>query len=167
MAKYLPDCVGEFVEALPESRTNEAVEKNIKEFGDMYGAKYVESVVWSQDDARQILKEMGLHENMSFFDFYLHSFELPDVYRSEDLYGLSEIYSDFKESYWTGRYPSINEKYLQLSSIEGEYSYFYKKDSDEVFGVGFDQMNAFMAGELKPLFPSFYEFLNWYFSDKE
>ncbi len=165
MARNLPDCVFGFVEELPESRKNEIVERNIKEFGDLYGEKYVESVVWSQEDARRILSEMGVHENTLIFEFYLYSFELPDVFRTEALYGLSEIYADFKNSYWGEKHPEISEKYLQLSSIEGEYSYFYKKESGEVFGVALDKIDLLVAGEIEPLFYSFYEFLNWYFSD--
>ena len=167
MVEKFPKCVFPYIEKLPENRNDKSILANIKKFGDMYGEKYVESIVWSQEDAKNILSRMGVKESELFFQFYLNSFELPKIDKPDDLYGLSEIYADFLNSYWSNRYPGIEKKFLQLSSIEGEFSYFYNKETGEVFGVEFDQMDLLWSGELKPLFSSFYEFLDWYFSDSD
>jgi hypothetical protein len=53
---------------------------------------------------------------------------------------------------------------LQISSIEGEGSYFYDKKTDAVYDVDWGDMDDFMAGRLKPIFTSFYDFLEWYYS---
>ena len=65
------------------------------------------------------------------------------------------------------KYPQIGKRYLQLSSIEGEYSYFYDKETDALYGVDWGEMDDFMAGKLKPLFTSFYDFLEWYYSEED
>jgi hypothetical protein len=56
---------------------------------------------------------------------------------------------------------------LQISSIEGEGSYFYDKKTDAVYDVDWGDMDDFMAGRLKPIFTSFYDFLEWYYSEED
>ena len=127
---------------------------------------YINSIIWTQEEAKNILKEIGVLEDTSFYDFYLNVIDEPEAYRAEDFYGLSQILEDYKNPFWS-RYPEIGKRYLQLSSIEGEYSYFYDKETDALYGVDWGEMDDFIAGKLKPLFTSFYDFLEWYYSEED
>ena len=78
---------------------------------------------------------------------------------------LEQIIQNYQQPFWGRKYPGIEKRYLQLSSIEGEYSYFYDKETDALYGVDWKDMNDFMTGKLKPLFSTFYDFLEWYYGE--
>ncbi|WP_263834051.1 hypothetical protein [Sulfurospirillum oryzae] len=79
---------------------------------------------------------------------------------------LKEIVEEYRHPFWGDKYPGIEQKYLRISSIEGEGSYFYDKETDAVYEVEWKDMDDFMAGKLQPLFTSFYDFLEWYYSEE-
>ena len=83
------------------------------------------------------------------------------------MYDLEEILQNYNQPFWGQKYPGIEQRYLQLSSIEGEYSYFYDKETDALYGVDWKDMDDFIAGKHTPLFTSFYDFLEWYYSEDE
>jgi len=163
----IPSNVKKHINILPKNKDNKTLVENIKEFRGVYGDDYVDSIIWCQEDAKKVISHLGIDHHSTFSFFYLHAFELPEAFRSEELYGLSEIFEDFKDSFWEGRYTEINSRYIQLSSIEGEFSYFYDKKTDAVYGVDWIDMNSFIKGELPSLFPTFFIFLEWYFSEIE
>jgi len=162
----LPKSIKKYLELLPKDKTNQEVIKNIEDFSSLYGSDYVNAIIWTQIEAKEALNQIGIEEDKTFYKFYLHSSEELDSYR-ENIYGLSQIVEDYEESFWEDRYPQIGERYLQMSSIEGEWSYFYDKETDAVYGVDWNEMDDFVAGKLKPLFTSFYDFLEWYYSEDE
>ena len=162
----LPQNVNAYIDALPIDRNELELVSEIERFRSLYGDEYVNSIIWCQEDAKAAFKCLGIDRNSLFGKFYLHSFESPEIFRSEDLFGLSEILENFKNSFWDERYNKIGNRYLQLSSLEGEYSYFYDKLNDAIYGVSWNEMEIFMKGELPPLFPTFFEFIQWYYSEK-
>ena len=101
--------------------------------------------------------------NSSFVDFY--SFVIGPTGKGEPLYDLEQIIKDYENPFWKEQYPNITDNYLQISSIEGQGSYFYDKETDAVYDVDWSQMDDFMAGKLEPMFNSFYDFLEWYYSE--
>jgi hypothetical protein len=44
---------------------------------------------------------------------------------------------------------------------------FYDKKIDAVYEVDWGEMDDFMAGRLKPIFSSFYDFLEWYYNEED
>lgn len=92
---------------------------------------------------------------------------MPDVYRSNEIFGLSEIRDDFRSPFWGEKYNKITDRFLLLSSVEGEYSYFYDKINDCIFGVDWKEMDDFINGKLSPLFNTSFDFLDWYFSEQD
>jgi len=106
--------------------------------------------------------------NSAFVDFY--SFAVGGCGSRGDadcLYTLEQIIEDYKNPFWKDKYPNLTDRYLRISSIEGEGSYFYDKETDAVYDVDWNQMDDFVAGKLKPMFNSFYDFLEWYYDEEE
>lgn len=59
---------------------------------------------------------------------------------------------------------NLPEEYIPLDSFEGEFGYFYNKNTDEVLGLGLgQQMEDFFAGKFNSQWKSFNSFLEWYF----
>jgi len=165
MNQNLPDNVLPFVEPLPEDYSSGNVAANIDKFRRMYGDEYVKSIIWTAADARKVLNDIGVKCSSALYSFYQHAFELPRAYRNEELFGLSQVRDDFNNPFWGDKYKDIQHNFLLLSSIEGEHSYFYGKDADTVYGVGWEKMDLLVSGALDPLFSSSFDFLAWYFSD--
>lgn len=166
MSESLPEMIREFIKPLPLSRDDESLAETIEKFKKLYGEEYVNSQIWCKEDAENILNEMGVESDTTLYKFYLNSFESPNVFRSEDLYGLIEIYQDYKDPFGS-ELNGNSRKVLRISSIEGEYSLFYDIRSGQVYGVDWKDKSEFINGNLDPLFNSFYEFLTWYYSDAE
>ena len=80
------------------------------------------------------------------------------------LYTLEEVLESYKLPLWAKDYPGFEKRYLQLSSIEGDHSLFFDKNTDYVFGVESGEIGRLVAGEIAPKFKSFDGFLLWYFS---
>jgi len=124
-------------------------------------------VILTQESREWFKNNLGLeHIDSAFVDYY--SFAIGGNGRGEELYDLERIMKEMKQPFcmWE-KYPQIGKRYLQLSSIEGQGSYFYDKETDALYDVGWDEMDDFMAGKLKPLFTSFYDFLEWYYSEED
>ena len=156
----------------PENRaTNEA--KEIIE--DLYNMGYskddINEMTISQEDAQEKLRRLNIKKNTVFYDFYMNglnesNLSIPE--EADELYGLDEIYESYKNSHpLYAQYPQIGKRYLQISSPEGEHSYFYDKETDAVYSVDWSQLEELNAGKLKPMFNSFYDFLEWYYGDED
>ncbi|HHD79432.1 MAG TPA: hypothetical protein ENK98_07365 [Epsilonproteobacteria bacterium] len=122
-----------------------------------------------QEERKRALKNMGIDEekNDVFLEFYLNGAEYPKAYRIETLVSLEEILDDYKNPFWGDEYPGIEQRYLRISSIEGEGSLFYDKKTDAVYDVDWNEMDDLIAGTLEPKFNSFYDFLEWYYGDED
>ncbi|SSC08997.1 hypothetical protein [bacterium endosymbiont of Bathymodiolus sp. 5 South] len=126
-------------------------------------------IVLTQESREWFRDNLGLkYLNSAFVDFYSFcSGGCGPNDNADCLYGLEEICEDYKQSFHADDYPNITDRYLQISSIEGEGSYFYDKKTDAVYDVDWGDMDDFMAGRLKPIFTSFYDFLEWYYSEED
>jgi len=115
----------------------------------------------TQGDVGKILDTLKIRKDSSFHDFFLRDFDLPRGL-GEELEAISVIaFND----YWSDEHPEIGKRYLQLTSIEGEGSYFYDKETDAVYDVNWGEEADMINGKKKPWFNSFYDFLEWYYGD--
>ena len=167
MSENLPDNVSPFVEHLPKNLSIGNVTANIEKFRGMYGDDYVNSIIWTAEDAKGVLGDLGIQSTSALYSFYQNAFELPQAYRNEELFGLSQIRDDFNKPFWGDKYKNIQDKFLLISSTEGEHSYFYDKNADSVYGVGWEKMDELLDGTLDPLFSSFFDFFIWYFTGED
>jgi len=132
-----------------------------------YSEEAINEMLITQDDRKNALNEIGIQDNTTFYEFFINYAEESFNEEADLMYALDEIYEDYKNSFWSDKYPNITDRYLQISSIEGEYSYFYDKETDAVYGVDWGEMDDFMAENLEPEWKSFYDFLEWYYSEDE
>lgn len=147
----------------PKSRFEERAQEQIKWYlNNGYSNEEIKDIIITEEEALNILEILGIDKNTAFYQFYIKFKSTCD-----EILELDEILEDYKNPFWADKYPVIQEKYLRISSIEGEGSYFYDKQTDELYDVDWKDMDDFMAGKLKPLFTSFYDFLEWYYSEED
>lgn len=152
------------IRAIANRRTKEFLKEKEELLNVGYEDEQIDSMLMTVEDRKNALSEMGISNSSVFYEYYLNYVDEVDKDATEGLYSLDEIYEDYEQPFWK-RYKEIEDRYLQLSSIEGEWSYFYDKQTDAVYGVDWGDMDDFIAGKLNPLFASFYDFLEWYYSD--
>jgi hypothetical protein len=163
----LPKVFNEWVSFRPLSRNEKKIQE---EFGGRLASgqsqESLDKWIITKAEAINALNTLMINPNSVFYEFY-------STYRSVDsseregaklIYDLGEIFENSKNPFHS-KYPQIGKRYLQLSSIEGEYSYFYDKETDYLYGIDWNEMDDFFVkGKLKePLFTSFYDFLEWYY----
>lgn len=62
----------------------------------------------------------------------------------------------------------LPQEYIPLDGFEGEGGYFYNRQTQQVLFITIgDRLEAFQKGELKPQWPDFNAFLEWYFELEE
>jgi hypothetical protein len=127
---------------------------------------------WFEDideEYKNALEKLGIDMGSDFAAFYLHAEEGPTFYnRRYEIYQIcwfminSSDYMLAMES--AHAVLNLPEEYIPLDSFEGEYGFFYNKNTDEVIGLGLgQQMEDFYAGKLDSQWKSFNSFLEWYF----
>ena len=166
----LPLKISKNIIKYPESRITKESKELIE---DLYGMGYskndIQKMTISQKDAQQKLKYLDVKKDKAFYEFYINGlneskFSIPE--EADNLYGLDEIYENYQNPHpLYVKYPQIGKRYLQISSSEGEHSYFYDKETDAIYSVDWSQLDDFNDGKLKPMFNSFYDFLEWYYSE--
>ena len=168
----LPKCFEEWHPATlrPKSREEEEVQERFKRHLEQgISQKYLDDLIITKNEACNALNILKVSKNTTFYEFY-STFIGIDSSEQEDaelIHSLDEIYANYKQPFWSDKYPNIQERYLRISSIEGQGSYFYDKETDALYDVHWSEMDDLMAGELEPLFTSFYDFLEWYYSEED
>lgn len=123
-----------------------------------------ERMIVSQEQAVAHLRRLGVLEGSLFFEIMSRYRAIP-LGQGEELNTLEQIVENVNDyCVWDDDYPKFSEKYLELSSIEGEGSYFYDKATDAVYDVNWGDMPEFVGGRIPPTWISFKEFLEWYYS---
>ncbi len=115
----------------------------------------------TQSDVAKALEFLKVNKDSAFYDFFLRDFDSPKG-KGEELEAITAIITD---DYWEDEYPGISKRYLRISSIEGEGSYFYDKETDAVYDVNWGEEADMIRGKKEPWFDSFYDFLEWYYGD--
>lgn len=124
------------------------------------------------------LNKIGIDGGI-FYDFFVNSYayDIPENKRGQELFTLDQILENYQSQNWLNlfpdrvalkeKYPEAGKRYLQITSIEGEGSYFYDIETDYVYDVNWGQEENMVMGKLKPWFTSFYDFLEWYYGESD
>lgn len=121
-------------------------------------------MITNQDQASSALGELGVDRSSLFFQIYKQVRNFP-LGCGEELSTLDQIVNSSKNSFWENEFPGFSKKYLELSSIEGEGSYFYELSTDKVYDVDWDDMDDFVGGDVQVNWATFGDFLEWYYAD--
>ena len=153
----------------PENRENDKYQDIINNLFSDCSIDCLKQYIITKSEASDKLDEMGINKNSTLYKYYSNYIGVDSSNRkSADLLStLEEIYEDYKNPFWQEQYPNIQDRYLRISSIEGEHSYFYDKETDAVYDVDWNQMDDLVSGKLKPQWKSFYDFLEWYYGEDE
>jgi len=117
----------------------------------------------TQEDRNYFLNELKVkHSDSAFIDFYSVVGFSP-LGKGDELYTFDQIIEDTESGFHSDEYPEIGKRYLQFTSIEGEGSYFYDKETDAVYDVNWGEESDMISGKKQPWFNSFYDFLEWYY----
>jgi len=130
------------------------------------------------DEINKIFQLLNIKQDISFYDFY-SQVGFPKIGNGEELFTLDQILENYQSQNWITllsdnnkkifqeKYPNAGKKYLQITSIEGGGSYFYDKETDYVYDIDYGQEENMVSKKLEPLFTSFYDFLEWYYSEED
>ena len=121
------------------------------------------SFIISDESKAYFLDEIGIKNRNSAFISYYTVVALTPKGNGEELLTLDKIIEEYDTQEYEGVEAKEMERFLKLSSVEGEGSYFYDKNSDAIYDVNWGQEPDLAAGTLKPKFDTFYEFLEWYY----
>jgi hypothetical protein len=105
--------------------------------------------IYTKQQAEEKLNKIGLSSSSLFYKFF-STYRFFPIGNGEELYNLNLMQAE--------------EGYLQLSSPEGEGSYFYQISTDAVFDVGWGDKESLVSGNLDPKWTTFQEFLSWYYN---
>ncbi|APG49479.1 hypothetical protein ACRGNN_004173 [Providencia stuartii] len=121
------------------------------------------------NEYRDALLSINVDIDSDFAQFYLHVEDCPTFLgRNREIYQIGWFLIN-SNSYplsieRTHKALKMPEEYLPLDNFEGEYGYFYNQKTGEVIGLGLGkEIHDFMAGILKPQWPSFNDFLEFFF----
>ena len=124
---------------------------------------YSKTVI-TQEQAESALEKLGIGSDSVFYQVMKRVRFFP-LGAGEELNTLDQIIRYAKNSFWGDDYPGFSDKYLELSSIEGEGSYFYERATDCVYDVGWSDMDSLIEGKLAPTWNKFSDFIEWYYGD--
>jgi hypothetical protein len=117
-------------------------------------------------DSNEKLADLGVPKVSDFYEFYSRTRFMP-VGEGEELNTLDGIIEHKESGFHEEDCPGIYDRFLQLSSIEGEGSYFYEIETGIVYDADWGEEKAMMLGTLEKKWPSFYAFLEWYYPPDE
>ena len=129
----------------------------------------------SEEDEQWFKKTFGIVPKSSFIDFY-SVVAFPPIGKTNELLSLEQILEYYNDpSFWWDdidddikkQYPDAPKRYLQISTQEGEGGLYYDTKTDAVYDVNWGEEEDMITGKLKPMFNSFYDFLEWYYSEDD
>ncbi|OAZ40234.1 hypothetical protein [Paenibacillus polymyxa] len=134
---------------------------------------YCKSKNWWFEDITEeyehALAKLGIDLGSDFAAFYLHAEDGPTFFnRRREIYQICWFMINSSD-YMLGMERThvvlnMPEEYIPLDSFEGEFGFFYNKNTDEVVGLGLgQQIEDFFAGKSNSQWKSFNSFLEWYF----
>lgn len=147
-------------------RTRGEFDKNLnaaKEKGYKVPELDYERMVTDQVKAGAVLAALGVSGESLFYQVYQQVNFLPKGCGGE-INTLDQILRCHSDSFWEDEYPGFSKKYLELSSIEGEGSFFYETLTDSVYDVCWNDMDDFVVGSVEARWKKFSDFLEWRYS---
>lgn len=143
---------------MPQSR--ESKEFDINYYLDNgFTFEELENKVLTIEDSIKMLKKLGVKEDSVFYAFVSKMGFIPQGDFSWEVCSLEEIYENKIYSIWNKEYPNLTDRFLQLTSTEGEGSVFYDIEKDNIYDVSFNDMGNLINGTLKSEWDSFEDYL--------
>jgi hypothetical protein len=121
-------------------------------------------MIITKEQAITALDKLEISSESLFYKVMVEVRDFP-MGQGDELHALQHIFDCSNDSFWESEYPGISKKFLELSSAEGEGSYFYDKTTDEVINVDWNDMEELNLGNAKPTWKTYGEFLDWYYSN--
>lgn len=121
---------------------------------------YSKAIITSEQ-ARSALTQLEIQD--SLFNEVMATYRCFPKGFGAELNTLDQIVECAHNRYWEDDYQNFYTRFLELSSIEGEGSYFLGKNTGAVFDVGWSDMDQLFQGELKPKWSHYEKFLGWYY----
>ncbi|MFG0631098.1 hypothetical protein [Pseudomonas sp. xss_2] len=126
---------------------------------------------WWFDDAfedyQQALSDLGIPMDSDFVEFFLHVEDSPTfLSRHTEIFqvGWFLVNSSYEDSIEAARDMGLPEEYLPLDDFQAEHGFFYNTRTGEVLELEAGPLLVdFLAGKVKPQYPDFNAFLEWYF----
>ncbi len=109
-----------------------------------------EDGIYTKGQAEKELGKFGVCKTKLFHELF-STYRFFPIGNGEEIHNVSEMAND-------------PEGFLQLSSPEGEGSYFYQISTDAIFDVSWGEEKLLSAGKLEPTWLSFKEFMGWYYN---
>ena len=162
----LPDAVLKIIEQQKVEKSGKEIsEEEAKDLMRKQGCseEYIEKTFKS---AESKLASLGVPEDSSLYEFYTNIGFIP-LGQGEELNTLDGIIEHKESGFHEEENPGIYDRFLQLSSIEGEGSYFYEIETGIVYDADWGEEESMMQGTLAKKWPNFYSFLEWYYSPEE
>lgn len=122
-------------------------------------------MVVTQEQAIFALDKLNIDSRTDFYRA-MKEFRGFPLGKGSELHTLDQIIESVKIAYWDSEYSGFSNRFLELSSIEGEGSYFYEIDTGSIYDVNWNEMDNFVSGKIKPLWLNFGSFLDWYYSEE-
>ncbi|MCL9783926.1 hypothetical protein M9194_21125 [Vibrio sp. S4M6] len=150
-------------EQMPKNKSEfDRLLKSVRKSGANIPKFSFDSMILTQEQAIEALSAIKIDPHSSFYFLYSKIQNFP-VRRYDELHNLDQIVELKNDGYWDDEYPGFSNSFLELSSIEGEGSFFYEIKTDHVYDVEFSLMDDFVSGKIKPTWKSFNEFIEWYY----
>lgn len=133
---------------------------------------YLKNEGWWFDDVsedyKRALNHLGIRQSSDINEFYIHAEDGPTFYsRGKEIYQLgwfiinSNYELDLRRTHDS---LGLSSEYIPLDSFEGEYGFFYNKETGEVIELSLGgNTESFKAGNCKPQWKNFNAFIEWFF----
>ncbi len=122
--------------------------------------------IYTKEQAEQAINRIGMNLGSVFAHLMIEYRYFPKG-KGDELHSLSQIIDEKESQFHEEECPGIYDRFLQISSIEGEGSYFYEIASDIVYDTDWGEEASMMNGELDKRWNSYLDFINWYYSENE
>lgn len=143
---------------IPQSRKSKEFDINYY-LDNGFTFEELENRVLTIEDSEKMLKKLGVKENSVFYSFVSKMGYVPQGNFSWEINSLEDIYENKINSFLSKEYPNLTDRFLQLTSAEGEGSIFYDIEKDNVFDVSFRDIDNLLNGILKSDWESFEDYL--------
>lgn len=113
----------------------------------------------------KILAKLGIASDSefgAFFREYVITFFRSDISDEELCDLLEPTYEISAGTQFVHKVWELPEKYVCLSSIQGEGAYLYDRDTGEVWDFDLALRDDLLSGNQMPRWKSFFEFMSWY-----
>ena len=122
----------------------------------------------TEDETYQkVMSDLGIELQTPFAQFHIYTNQVKFLGKRAELYNvcwfaINSIYYEQIESMRS--IFKLPEEYIPLDSFEGEGGFFYNRNTGEVLELTLGKVyEDFQQGKLKPQWPDFNTFLEWFF----